>query len=327
MPTGLLPDPSLEALKEEIQMLRAEAAALIMRRDDLQQRICPELKTRYNREIGTLEYLIFQKKIEVVTLIRMIELMQQSINNRKRPVPEKVQEQVNREYQEYEQKYEKARREYDKTRSDYEKTSAERKPAVQDEGNGRDAGQQYGAGGSGNAGTGSNGKDGGQGDTGAGSGPIDREAELKAIYRRLIRRLHPDINPNVTEKEKELFNRVVQAYDAKDLEALKEIELLLDEEQSLEDLLSGKGDAGSLLKALQAEKERLLSQIRKLQEEIAGIQNSFPYNRREFLNNPAAVEAARKKAEEELADLEEQEKVLRERYLKMAEMYREENGL
>lgn len=309
MPTGLLPDPSLEALKEEIQMLRAEAAALIMRRDDLQQRICPELKTRYNREIGTLEYLIFQKKIEVVTLIRMIELMQQSINNRKRPVPEKVQEQVNREYQEYEQKYEKARREYDKTRSDYEKTSAERKPAAQEEGNG------------------SNGKDGGQGDTGAGSGPMDREAELKSIYRRLIRRLHPDINPNVTAKEKELFNRVVQAYDAKDLETLKEIELLLDEEQSLEDLLSGKGDAGSLLKALQAEKERLLSQIRKLQEEIAGIQNSFPYNRREFLNNPAAVEAARKKAEEELADLEEQEKVLRERYLKMAEMYREENGL
>jgi len=61
-------------------------------------------------------------------------------------------------------------------------------------------------------------------------------AELKNIYRVLVKRLHPDWNDNLTEQESELFVRAQSAYKMCDLPELRNILLVLDKEKSMDDL-------------------------------------------------------------------------------------------
>lgn len=53
--------------------------------------------------------------------------------------------------------------------------------------------------------------------------------EIKNIYRRIAKQLHPDINPLTAESEElyELWNRVSLAYNCSDLKELRELELLV----------------------------------------------------------------------------------------------------
>ena len=311
--TGILPDPALEALKEEIQTLRAEAAELITRRDDLKNRICPDLERRYMRELGTLEYLVFQKQTEILALRRMIQLVQQDINSRRRPDRKAVQEQLQKEYKTYEKQYRQAQDQYHEAREKYRRENSRslREISGDEDQNATDQAGNTSAGGTS-----------GPGGSGAPEAE-DREAAIKSIYKRLIKRLHPDINPDITQRELELFYRLVEAYKAQDLEALREIELILDQESDYANTLKN-GTAKEQMTALKAERRRLLEQIRKLQREIAEIERSFPYNRLSILENPEELQRRREALEQELSALEEQEKVLRERYRILVEEYQKE---
>ena len=53
--------------------------------------------------------------------------------------------------------------------------------------------------------------------------------ELKNIYRKLIKKLHPDLNKENAIKNKNLLLQVTQAYENGDLETLRNLELLTDE--------------------------------------------------------------------------------------------------
>ena len=53
--------------------------------------------------------------------------------------------------------------------------------------------------------------------------------ELQSTYRALVKKLHPDINSNQTEKSKLLWNRTMHAYSLGDLEELRAIKLLIDD--------------------------------------------------------------------------------------------------
>jgi len=77
---------------------------------------------------------------------------------------------------------------------------------------------------------------------------------MRALYALLVKKLHPDINPGQTEREKELFLKVVAAYKTQDLAALRQILLMLDTD-SLEDL----------------SEDTLQDQIEKLEKTVAGI--------------------------------------------------------
>ena len=45
----------------------------------------------------------------------------------------------------------------------------------------------------------------------------------KELYRKIVKKLHPDMNPDVTEHELELFHRATKAYEEGDIMTLQAI--------------------------------------------------------------------------------------------------------
>ena len=109
--------------------------------------------------------------------------------------------------------------------------------------------------------------------------------EFKSIYRNIIKKLHPDLNPNIDENSKELFDRAVAAYQIGDLEMLKILlELTKQSETTQTDDTSISG--------LRARKENLEKLIEKVQIDIENIKQTTPYIWKYFLDNP--VEKAKR---------------------------------
>jgi len=106
--------------------------------------------------------------------------------------------------------------------------------------------------------------------------PEEEAAKLKEVFRVLCKKLHPDLNPNQTEEEKDLFVRVKSAYDLNQLGELQKI-LLYFENSKKEKVPSVSID----------EKRK---QIRHLEENIASLKSkieqlkqSFPFTIEELI--------------------------------------------
>ena len=59
---------------------------------------------------------------------------------------------------------------------------------------------------------------------------------LKKLYRNIVKVLHPDINPNVTEEKIQLLNQAVTAYKNGNLKTLEIIAVMMGEERFLKSL-------------------------------------------------------------------------------------------
>ena len=115
--------------------------------------------------------------------------------------------------------------------------------------------------------------------------------KIKRLYRKIVKRLHPDVHPNPTEHEKDLLNRAMKAFQEGDLSQLEKI---WDElsgmdapEDVFEDTPEGRGKLRELL-------EKLKVRLRLLELEIDHIKSDFPYKLKSFLENPVAVEETRR---------------------------------
>ena len=125
------------------------------------------------------------------------------------------------------------------------------------------------------------------------------EAELlqiKRIYRRMVKKIHPDINPltNTNEELKGLWQRLVIAYECNELKELKETEVLIN-------ALMAKLDMG----VMEIEIPDIEVKIAELEEEIERIMNTDPYQYRYLLEDEAAVAEKKKALQEELKEYEE----------------------
>ena len=126
----------------------------------------------------------------------------------------------------------------------------------------------------------------------------DEKRELRDLYRKLVHRLHPDLHPEQTEWEKELFLNVQDAYEKGDLERLRELAQLL--------------EAGMPTDAVENEtteewEERvnqLKEEIKKIREEIARILQEFPFTYRERLNDREWISQTQDMLRKEIAELE-----------------------
>lgn len=138
------------------------------------------------------------------------------------------------------------------------------------------------------------------------------EKKLKKLYRELVKKLHPDINPDQTPEMKELFNQVVEAYQNNDIEKM----------EILDEIASGKEEAAVLVNdivQLQQEIAKFHSMIKRIQEEITQIKQQYPYNKKELLDDEEAIAKEKQNLEEMLVQYNERIKVYKEKIRVMEE--------
>ncbi|MDR3258830.1 MAG: J domain-containing protein [Fusobacteriaceae bacterium] len=129
----------------------------------------------------------------------------------------------------------------------------------------------------------------------------EKEAmEIKNIYRSLVKKLHPDLNPNRTPKETELFSLTVNAYENGDLNTLRIIEVLASNIKELSDkdmIKSFKSCLGldeddniNEMEILKITKKNYQNKKDNLVNDIIAIKADFPYNQIDFLSDEYEVE-------------------------------------
>lgn len=119
--------------------------------------------------------------------------------------------------------------------------------------------------------------------------------KLKEVYRLIVKKLHPDINPNLSEEQKDLFVKTQAAYDLCDLPALNAILLTLDTTASKEivDPID-----------LKAQVAKMEENVTMLTEQIAALEKQFPFSYREKLADEAWIDSEQESLDKEISELE-----------------------
>ena len=122
--------------------------------------------------------------------------------------------------------------------------------------------------------------------------------ELKKLYRKIVKALHPDMNPNITDAQRQLFDNAVMAYKNGNLDALRAIAGMIGDA----DLQVTQTDAKARLLEEKKSLEKLLENVR---EEIQTIKSEYPYTMKELLADDEKVEARKRELELIISKYEE----------------------
>ncbi len=119
--------------------------------------------------------------------------------------------------------------------------------------------------------------------------------ELKEIYRNIAKQLHPDLNENLTDEQRELFFKAAEAYKSGDIMLMR----MLDAATKSIDV-----DAAdeSTMEKLKNQRERLKLNVQTVAALIDDIKSDFPCNMRETINNRDRVNEIRKKLQRATED-------------------------
>lgn len=122
--------------------------------------------------------------------------------------------------------------------------------------------------------------------------------ELKKLYRKIMKLLHPDLNPGLSKAKTELFHHAVSAYKNGDLDTLRMIFEMVGD-NPLPEL---KSDA---MTQLTEEKERLKDLLKSITDSIEKIKSSYPYTLKELLEDEKKIKEKKQESEEILKQYQE----------------------
>lgn len=128
--------------------------------------------------------------------------------------------------------------------------------------------------------------------------PEDSKA-LKNLYHDLVRKLHPDLNPDLPPKAKILWFKIEDAYKNWDW---KELNILADMAYDLLDHKDVDIDTLNSMEYILEQQKKLKEKISALEKQIEAEKSKPPYIYLELLSDPEAFNAKRK----ELDDLARQ---------------------
>lgn len=116
----------------------------------------------------------------------------------------------------------------------------------------------------------------------------EENKELKTLYRKIVKALHPDMNPGVSKARIQLFDNAVSAYKNGDLETLRMIYEMVGNNP----LPEQHKDA---MTQLVEERERLQSLLKSIKESMDAIKSAYPYTMKGILED--TEKTAQKKQE------------------------------
>lgn len=114
--------------------------------------------------------------------------------------------------------------------------------------------------------------------------------ELKKLYRKIVKALHPDINPDVSQAQVQLFDNAVSAYKSGDLGTLR----IIGEMVGNNPLPEQHKDA---MTQLVEERERLEGLLKSIRESIENIKSEYPYTMKDILEDTKKTEQKKQELE------------------------------
>lgn len=142
-------------------------------------------------------------------------------------------------------------------------------------------------------------------------------AEIRKIYRNIARTLHPDINPNLSEKQRELWHTFQKAYKDGDLDRLKAMEIVFaDELQQSAQQLKDLPEEEILLQTAQIKQG-----IAVLEQQIAELEKEFPFNIADLIRDEDWVKEQQETLKKEIAEAQQALKEKEDIYQLLRETY------
>lgn len=142
-------------------------------------------------------------------------------------------------------------------------------------------------------------------------------AELRKIFRNIAKSLHPDINPNLTHEQQEIWHLFYTAYKEGDLDKMKALEVVYAEEiKQFQNQNKELSEEDILLQTAM-----LKQGILELENEIQQLNSAFPFNIAELIRDDEWVEEQQSLLKKEIEELKIAVKEKREIYQLIKETY------
>ncbi|MDR1765094.1 MAG: hypothetical protein LBR77_03185 [Lachnospiraceae bacterium] len=132
-------------------------------------------------------------------------------------------------------------------------------------------------------------------------------AELKKLYRTVVKALHPDSHPDQSEERKRLFQNAVDAYEKGNLPEMRIIAAMVDQ-ADFQEL------GPDQMELLRKEKDRLIQVMDAVRAGIELIKSAFPYTMKALLESPDKISVKKAALEDRIAQLLELHATYKERY-------------
>jgi hypothetical protein len=138
--------------------------------------------------------------------------------------------------------------------------------------------------------------------------PAD-DLELKKLYYALVKRLHPDVNPNVTEDQRRLWSRAQSAYEAGDLPELRALALIAEKSAAIPPSKS--------LDNLRRDQKILEEQIANALKKVEHIETRPPFSLRRQLEDETWLATRRQEIDQQTTTLRQQADALQAHWEKL----------
>ena len=131
--------------------------------------------------------------------------------------------------------------------------------------------------------------------------------------KKIVKKLHPDINPFINNEQLKLYYNAVDAYKRGDLKIIRLIFNLIEDMNIDNDYNS--------IEELIFYKESIKESIDKIDNDIKNIKNQFPYNIKELLINKEELKKRKREYDKQLNDylngINKGEEILKELLMEM----------
>lgn len=129
--------------------------------------------------------------------------------------------------------------------------------------------------------------------------------ELRALYKTLVKRLHPDLNPQYSEAEKKLFLATVKAYQQGDLAQMRALMDPLNKDDLMQKKLQWDADT------LESEIDKLRKRMIALDEKRILLESGFPFIHRALLHDAERIKVKKETIEQAISELKAEEDKLK----------------